>query len=97
MQEVREMAKAAGQSFPGFTPPKGETQEQVSLVYKGKVVSIYPLCLCPPPRLIPSVTLRSCPPLCINVGPLSLNTTHIIPLDGRKDTFSEPLGLFEMH
>lgn len=31
VQEVREMAKAAGQSFPGFTPPKGETQEQVRL------------------------------------------------------------------
>lgn len=29
MQDVREMARAAGQSFPGFTPPKGETQEQV--------------------------------------------------------------------
>ncbi|XP_054476692.1 probable fructose-2,6-bisphosphatase TIGAR A [Anoplopoma fimbria] len=29
VQEVREMAKAAGQSFPDFTPPKGETQEQV--------------------------------------------------------------------
>ncbi|XP_038561755.1 probable fructose-2,6-bisphosphatase TIGAR A isoform X2 [Micropterus salmoides] len=29
VQDVREMAKAAGQSFPGFTPPKGETQEQV--------------------------------------------------------------------
>ncbi|KAM8891337.1 putative fructose-2,6-bisphosphatase TIGAR A [Spinachia spinachia] len=29
VQEVREMAEAAGQSFPGFTPPKGETQEQV--------------------------------------------------------------------
>lgn len=29
MQDVREMAEAAGQSFPGFTPPKGETQEQV--------------------------------------------------------------------
>ncbi|XP_044049011.1 probable fructose-2,6-bisphosphatase TIGAR A [Siniperca chuatsi] len=30
VQDVREMAKAAGQSFPGFTPPKGETQEQVN-------------------------------------------------------------------
>uniref|UniRef100_A0AAQ4RVR2 fructose-2,6-bisphosphate 2-phosphatase n=1 Tax=Gasterosteus aculeatus aculeatus TaxID=481459 RepID=A0AAQ4RVR2_GASAC len=28
VQDVREMAEAAGQSFPGFTPPKGETQEQ---------------------------------------------------------------------
>lgn len=36
VQEVREMAKAAGQSFPGFTPPKGETQEQVSLVTEVK-------------------------------------------------------------
>nr|XP_040024564.1 probable fructose-2,6-bisphosphatase TIGAR A [Gasterosteus aculeatus aculeatus] len=30
VQDVREMAEAAGQSFPGFTPPKGETQEQVT-------------------------------------------------------------------
>ncbi|XP_030281291.1 putative fructose-2,6-bisphosphatase TIGAR A isoform X1 [Sparus aurata] len=29
LQDVKEMAKAAGQSFPGFTPPGGETQEQV--------------------------------------------------------------------
>uniref|UniRef100_A0A665TUD0 Fructose-2,6-bisphosphatase TIGAR A n=1 Tax=Echeneis naucrates TaxID=173247 RepID=A0A665TUD0_ECHNA len=29
VQDVKAMAKAAGQSFPGFTPPKGETQEQV--------------------------------------------------------------------
>ncbi|XP_056272860.1 probable fructose-2,6-bisphosphatase TIGAR A isoform X2 [Pseudoliparis swirei] len=29
VQEVREMAKAAGQTFPGFTPPEGETEEQV--------------------------------------------------------------------
>ncbi|GLD60670.1 probable fructose-2,6-bisphosphatase TIGAR A [Lates japonicus] len=29
VQDVKEMAKAAGQSFPGFTPPGGETQEQV--------------------------------------------------------------------
>ncbi|KAM9352082.1 putative fructose-2,6-bisphosphatase TIGAR A [Symphorus nematophorus] len=29
MRDVKEMAKAAGQSFPGFTPPNGETQEQV--------------------------------------------------------------------
>ncbi|XP_037621893.1 probable fructose-2,6-bisphosphatase TIGAR A [Sebastes umbrosus] len=29
VQEMREMAKAAGQSFPDFTPPNGETQEQV--------------------------------------------------------------------
>ncbi|XP_070763168.1 probable fructose-2,6-bisphosphatase TIGAR A [Enoplosus armatus] len=27
--DMKEMAKAAGQSFPGFTPPEGETQEQV--------------------------------------------------------------------
>ncbi|GLD74501.1 probable fructose-2,6-bisphosphatase TIGAR A [Lates japonicus] len=31
VQDVKEMAKAAGQSFPGFTPPGGETQEQTSL------------------------------------------------------------------
>ncbi|KAM8751330.1 putative fructose-2,6-bisphosphatase TIGAR A isoform 1-T1 [Acanthopagrus schlegelii] len=29
LQDVKEMAKAAGQSFPGFTPPGGETKEQV--------------------------------------------------------------------
>ncbi|XP_028304255.1 putative fructose-2,6-bisphosphatase TIGAR A [Gouania willdenowi] len=29
VKEVREMAQAAGQSFPNFTPPHGETQEQV--------------------------------------------------------------------
>lgn len=29
VQDMREMAKAAGQSFPDFTPPEGETQEQV--------------------------------------------------------------------
>ncbi|XP_040894410.1 probable fructose-2,6-bisphosphatase TIGAR A [Toxotes jaculatrix] len=29
VQDLKEMAKAAGQSFPGFTPPNGETQEQV--------------------------------------------------------------------
>lgn len=29
MQDMREMAKAAGQSFQSFTPPGGETQEQV--------------------------------------------------------------------
>ncbi|XP_070828860.1 probable fructose-2,6-bisphosphatase TIGAR A [Chaetodon trifascialis] len=29
VQDLRDMAKAAGQSFPGFTPPEGETQEQV--------------------------------------------------------------------
>nr|XP_046251102.1 probable fructose-2,6-bisphosphatase TIGAR A [Scatophagus argus] len=29
VQDMREMAKAAGQSFAAFTPPKGETQEQV--------------------------------------------------------------------
>ncbi|KAM9807763.1 putative fructose-2,6-bisphosphatase TIGAR A [Neosynchiropus ocellatus] len=31
MQAVKEMAAAAGQVFPGFTPPGGETQEQVRL------------------------------------------------------------------
>ncbi|KAM9377206.1 putative fructose-2,6-bisphosphatase TIGAR A isoform 2-T2 [Pholidichthys leucotaenia] len=29
VKEMIEMAKAAGQSFPSFTPPGGETQEQV--------------------------------------------------------------------
>ncbi|XP_053283231.1 probable fructose-2,6-bisphosphatase TIGAR A isoform X2 [Pleuronectes platessa] len=29
LQDVRDMAKAAGQTFPGFTPPGGETPEQV--------------------------------------------------------------------
>ncbi|XP_074534230.1 putative fructose-2,6-bisphosphatase TIGAR A [Halichoeres trimaculatus] len=29
VQDMREMAKAAGQSFQSFTPPGGETQEQV--------------------------------------------------------------------
>uniref|UniRef100_A0A3Q1I525 fructose-2,6-bisphosphate 2-phosphatase n=1 Tax=Acanthochromis polyacanthus TaxID=80966 RepID=A0A3Q1I525_9TELE len=29
VKELREMAEAAGQTFPGFTPPNGETQEQV--------------------------------------------------------------------
>ncbi|XP_029008997.1 probable fructose-2,6-bisphosphatase TIGAR A [Betta splendens] len=29
VQDVRDMAEAAGQTFPGFTPPNGETQEQV--------------------------------------------------------------------
>ncbi|KAM7396366.1 hypothetical protein PAMP_019411 [Pampus punctatissimus] len=29
VQDLKEMAKAAGQSFPGFTPPEGETQEQL--------------------------------------------------------------------
>ncbi|XP_017274413.2 probable fructose-2,6-bisphosphatase TIGAR A [Kryptolebias marmoratus] len=29
VQDLRAMAEAAGQSFPGFTPPGGETQEQV--------------------------------------------------------------------
>ncbi|XP_041795363.1 probable fructose-2,6-bisphosphatase TIGAR A [Chelmon rostratus] len=29
VQDLRDMAEAAGQSFPGFTPPEGETQEQV--------------------------------------------------------------------
>lgn len=33
MQDLREMAKAAGQSMPGFTPPQGETQEQVSTAF----------------------------------------------------------------
>uniref|UniRef100_A0A3Q3H104 Fructose-2,6-bisphosphatase TIGAR A n=1 Tax=Kryptolebias marmoratus TaxID=37003 RepID=A0A3Q3H104_KRYMA len=31
VQDLRAMAEAAGQSFPGFTPPGGETQEQVRL------------------------------------------------------------------
>lgn len=31
VQDLKEMAEAAGQSFPGFTPPNGETQEQVRL------------------------------------------------------------------
>ncbi|KAM6937176.1 putative fructose-2,6-bisphosphatase TIGAR A [Xenentodon cancila] len=29
VEDVKEMARAAGESFPGFTPPEGETQEQV--------------------------------------------------------------------
>ncbi|KAM4572407.1 putative fructose-2,6-bisphosphatase TIGAR A [Odontesthes bonariensis] len=29
VQDFKEMAKAAGESFPDFTPPEGETQEQV--------------------------------------------------------------------
>lgn len=29
VQDLRDMAKAAGQSMPGFTPPQGESQEQV--------------------------------------------------------------------
>ncbi|TWW76317.1 probable fructose-2,6-bisphosphatase TIGAR A [Takifugu flavidus] len=29
IKDVREMAKAAGQTFPDFTPPEGETQDQV--------------------------------------------------------------------
>uniref|UniRef100_A0AAQ5Y0B3 TP53 induced glycolysis regulatory phosphatase a n=1 Tax=Amphiprion ocellaris TaxID=80972 RepID=A0AAQ5Y0B3_AMPOC len=29
VKELKEMAEAAGQTFPGFTPPNGETQEQV--------------------------------------------------------------------
>ncbi|XP_061577298.1 probable fructose-2,6-bisphosphatase TIGAR A [Cololabis saira] len=29
VKDVKEMAKAAGESFPGFTPPEGEPQEQV--------------------------------------------------------------------
>lgn len=32
MQDLLEMAKAAGQSFPDFTPPDGETHEQVRLL-----------------------------------------------------------------
>ncbi|XP_019935018.2 probable fructose-2,6-bisphosphatase TIGAR A [Paralichthys olivaceus] len=35
LQDVREMAKAAGQTFPGFTPPGGETPEQVKERVKG--------------------------------------------------------------
>lgn len=31
LQDVKDMAEAAGQTFPGFTPPGGETQEQVRL------------------------------------------------------------------
>lgn len=34
VQDLRDMAKAAGQSMPGFTPPQGETQEQVGEVLK---------------------------------------------------------------
>lgn len=34
MKELREMAKAAGQSFLDFTPPGGETQEQVKERFK---------------------------------------------------------------
>ncbi|XP_008304649.1 probable fructose-2,6-bisphosphatase TIGAR A [Stegastes partitus] len=34
VQDLREMAKAAGQTFPGFTPPNGETQEQVKQRFK---------------------------------------------------------------
>ncbi|KAM9854304.1 putative fructose-2,6-bisphosphatase TIGAR A [Aulostomus maculatus] len=34
LQDLKDMAKAAGQSFPGFTPPEGETQEQVKLRFR---------------------------------------------------------------
>ncbi|CAK6969217.1 probable fructose-2%2C6-bisphosphatase TIGAR A [Scomber scombrus] len=34
MQDMKDMAKAAGQSFPGYTPPEGETQEQVKERFK---------------------------------------------------------------
>ena len=32
VEDLRNMAKAAGQTCPDFTPPEGETQEQVSLL-----------------------------------------------------------------
>ena len=32
VQDLREMAEAAGQTFLDFTPPEGETQEQVGLL-----------------------------------------------------------------
>ncbi|XP_063337311.1 probable fructose-2,6-bisphosphatase TIGAR A isoform X2 [Pelmatolapia mariae] len=34
LQELKDMAEAAGQTFPGFTPPGGETQEQVKERFK---------------------------------------------------------------
>ncbi|XP_039880896.1 probable fructose-2,6-bisphosphatase TIGAR A isoform X1 [Simochromis diagramma] len=34
LQDVKDMAEAAGQTFPGFTPPGGETQEQVKERFK---------------------------------------------------------------
>lgn len=40
LQDVKDMAKAAGQSFPGFTPPQGETQEQVRSSEEGAIVSV---------------------------------------------------------
>lgn len=30
VQDLKDMAKSAGHSMPGFTPPQGETQEQVT-------------------------------------------------------------------
>ena len=45
MQDVKEMAKAAGQSFPGFTPPNGETQEQVRLEESSVCFSVISLCM----------------------------------------------------
>lgn len=44
LQDVKEMAKAAGQSFPGFTPPDGETQEQVRLQYFINYTGVIHLC-----------------------------------------------------
>ena len=32
VEDLRNMAKAAGETCPDFTPPEGETQEQVSLL-----------------------------------------------------------------
>ncbi|XP_059191061.1 probable fructose-2,6-bisphosphatase TIGAR A [Centropristis striata] len=34
VQDLKEMAKAAGQTFPGFTPPNGETDEKVKERFK---------------------------------------------------------------
>lgn len=64
MQDLRDMAEAAGQSFPGFTPPEGETQEQVRLE-ESCIHSCYFIicififyrqclfCLCPPTCVYP--------------------------------------------
>lgn len=43
VQDLRDMAKAAGQSMPGFTPPEGETQEQV--MFKSLSTTIFIFCL----------------------------------------------------
>lgn len=43
VQDLRDMAKAAGQSMPGFTPPEGETQEQV--MFKSLSTTIFRFCL----------------------------------------------------